>query len=320
MTGAKVGIVGSGMVGGTTAYSMLLNGVADEIVMVDCDRARSAAEASDIWHAVPWQHDARVRVGEIADLDGAAVVVFSAGVNSKPGETRLDLLGRNAAVVAETLPEIFRHAPDAVLLMTTNPVDVLTHLAIGIGRQIGIAPNQVIGSGTTLDSCRLRCELAAHFEVSPNSVDALVVGEHGDSQVSLFSSARIGGLSLDSYAKSTRCSWTPTDQEGIATSVRKAAYRIVQGKGATWFGIASCLSEIAGAVIRDKRRVMPVSIRCEELLGGEPAVLSLLSVIGRGGVSRSFVPEMSPAELEGLKTSQTAMANAALSLTKENLA
>ncbi len=312
MSRAKVGIVGSGMVGGTTAYTMMLNRVADEIVMVDCDTPRSIAEASDIQHAVPWQHDARIRAGELSDLAGADVVVFSAGVNSKPGETRLDLLGRNAAVVEETLPDIFRHAPQAVLLMTTNPVDVLTFLAIVISKQFGIPTQQIIGSGTTLDSCRLQCELAAHFNVSPRSVQAMVVGEHGESQVPLFSTAKISGLSLEAIAKSAGREWALQDQERIALNVRKAANRIVRGKGATWFGIASCLSEIADAVIRDKRRIMPVSVQIEKILGGEPAVLSLPSVVGRGGVSGSHVPEMSEPELAALKQSHSVMAEACL--------
>ena len=188
----KIGIVGTGMVGSTAAYALVMRGVGREIVLVDIDKKRAQAEADDIFHAVPFAHSLEVRAGEYADLVGSRVIVLAAGVSMRPGETRLQLLDRNAAIFADVVPSVLRHAPEAVLLVATNPVDIMTHLAARYAAEQGVPPGRVIGSGTTLDTARFRVLLGRHLGVDPQHVHAYVVGEHGDSEVLTWSLATVG--------------------------------------------------------------------------------------------------------------------------------
>src|SRR6516162_9404791 len=197
----KIGIVGCGMVGSASAYALVMSGVGREIVLVDLNRRRAEAEANDIYHAVPFAHPLTVRAGEYPDLAGARVVVIAGGVAQKPDETRLQLLQRNAEVFRQIVPSVLRHAPKAVLLVVTNPVDIMTHLAARFAAEFGVPHTRVIGSGTTLDTARFRALLGRHFDVDPHHVHAYVLGEHGDSEVLAWSQAAIAGLNLDEFAK-----------------------------------------------------------------------------------------------------------------------
>lgn len=190
----KIGIVGSGLVGATAAYAMVMRGVGRQIVLVDMNKARAEAEADDIYHAVPFASTLDVNNGSYEDLNQCRVVVVAAGVGQKPGETRLQLLARNAAVFKQVIPSIAQHAPEAIIVIATNPVDIMTHLAARYAAEYGIGPGRVFGSGTTLDSARFRSLLARHVGVDPQHVHAYVVGEHGDSEVLAWSSAMVGGL------------------------------------------------------------------------------------------------------------------------------
>src|SRR5574339_739426 len=196
----KIGIVGCGMVGSASAYALVMSGVGREIVLVDLNRARAEAEANDIGHAVPFAHPLTVRAGSYADLEAARVVVIAGGVAQKPGETRLELLRRNADVFQAIVPSVLRVAPQAVLLVVTNPVDIMTHLAAHFAAGFGVPSTRVIGSGTTLDTARFRALLGRHFGIDPHHVHAYVLGEHGDSEVLAWSQASIAGLSLDEFA------------------------------------------------------------------------------------------------------------------------
>src|SRR5262249_452949 len=190
----KVGVVGSGLVGATAAYALVMRGVGREIVLVDKNEARAAAEADDIRHAVPFAHPLEVRAGEYTDLTGCKVVVLCAGVGQKPGETRLQLLKRNASVFREVVPAVLKSAPEAVILVATNPVDVMTHLAARFAAEAGVAAGRVFGSGTTLDTARFRTLIGAHCGVDSRHVHGYVVGEHGDSEVLTWSLVTIGGM------------------------------------------------------------------------------------------------------------------------------
>ena len=220
----KIGIVGCGMVGSTSAYALVMSGVGREIVLVDVNRARAEAEANDIYHAVPFAHPLTVRAGEYADLDGARVVVIAGGVAQKPGETRLQLLQRNADVFRQIVPSVLRAAPDAVLLVVTNPVDVMTHLAAHFAADFGVPHTRVFGSGTTLDTARFRTLLGRHFEVDPQHVHAYVIGEHGDSEVLVWSQATIAGLSLDEFVDGP---WHPAHRRRAAGHRRERPPRRV---------------------------------------------------------------------------------------------
>src|SRR6186713_1788566 len=232
----KIGIVGCGMVGSASAFALVMSGVGREIVLVDVNRARADAEANDISHAVPFAHPLTVRAGDYVDLAGAKVVVIAGGVAQKPGETRLQLLQRNADVFRQIVPSILRHAPEAILLVVTNPVDIMTHLAAHFAVEFKVPHSRVIGSGTTLDTARFRALLGRHFGVDPHHVHAYVLGEHGDSEVLAWSQATIAGLSLDEFAKVHGKPLSEEDRQRIDKSVRYAAYQIIAAKGATFYG------------------------------------------------------------------------------------
>src|SRR5689334_18936186 len=226
----KVGIVGCGMVGSTSAYALVMSGVGRELVLVDLNRARAEAEANDIYHAVPFANPLTIRAGDYSDLCDARVVVIAGGVGQKPGETRLQLLQRNAEVFRQIVPSVLRHAPEAVLLVVTNPVDIMTHLAAHFAAEFGVPRTRVIGSGTTLDTARFRTLLGTHFGVDPHHVHGYVIGEHGDSEVLVWSQATIAGLSLNEFAKVQGNELTQAQCLEIDENARRAAYQIIVGK------------------------------------------------------------------------------------------
>ena len=236
----KVGIVGSGFVGATAAYALVMQGVGREIVLVDKNSARAAAEADDIRHAVPFAHPLEVRDGNYEDLASCRAVVICAGVGQKPGETRLHLLQRNAEVFADVVPSVLKYAPDAVLVVASNPVDVMTHLASRFAANCGVPAGRVLGSGTTLDTARFRSLLGTHCGVDSQHVHANVIGEHGDSEVLTWSLAAIGGIPLDQFARLRGIDLSEPIRNDIDAKVRRAAYTIISGKNATYYGIGSC--------------------------------------------------------------------------------
>ncbi|MEO0424454.1 MAG: L-lactate dehydrogenase [Pseudomonadota bacterium] len=277
----KVGIVGAGMVGSAAANALTLSGTATEVVLVDRDAARAQAEAEDITHATPFSHRVRVRAGTYEALAAAQLVIISAGVNQQPGESRLALLERNTAVFAEVIPQVLNAAPDALLLIATNPVDVMTMVATELS---GLPPARVMGSGTILDTARFRALLGAHLSVAPQSVHGYVLGEHGDSEVLCWSLADVGTVRVERYAAQIGRPLDAAAKARIDQGTRRAAYRIIAGKGATWFGIAGGLTRICRAVARDERAVLTVSMLESRVLGVERVALSLPRVIGGAGV------------------------------------
>src|SRR5215510_2107339 len=240
----KVGIVGSGFVGATAAYALVMQGVGREVVLVDKSVARAEAEADDLRHAVPFAHPLEIRAGGYEALAGSRVVVLCAGVGQRPGETRLQLLQRNALVFREVVPAVLTNAPEAVLVVATNPVDVMTHLASRFAAQCCVPAGRVLGSGTTLDTARFRSLLGSHCGVAPHHVHAHVIGEHGDSEMLTWSLATIGGMSLESFVKLRGIDLSESVRQKIDQQVRGAAYTIISGKGATYFGIGSALARI----------------------------------------------------------------------------
>src|SRR5215471_18058985 len=217
----KIGIVGCGMVGASSAYALVMRGVGREIVLIDLNRARAEAEANDIYHAVPFAHPLTIKAGDYADLAGARVVVIAGGVAQKPGETRLHLLKRNAEVFRQIVPSVLRYAPEAVLLVVTNPVDIMTHLAAQFAAAFDVPHTRVIGSGTTLDTARFRALLGRHFDVDPQHVHAYVLGEHGDSEVLVWSQATIAGMNLDDFATVHGRPLTEEKKQEIEDNVRR---------------------------------------------------------------------------------------------------
>jgi L-lactate dehydrogenase len=296
----KVGIVGSGMVGSATAYAIGMRGVASEVVLVDLNPALAEAQALDIAHAMPFGFGTKIASGDYDRLAGADVVVIAAGVAQRPGESRVDLLGRNAAVFRTVIGEIGRAAPDAILLVASNPVDVMTQIAREIS---GLPAGRVIGSGTILDSARFRSLLGVHLGVSPRSIHAYVLGEHGDSQVAVWSSARAGGLPIADFGAQVGAPLTEAVRSQIEERTRNAASTIVRGKGSTYYGIGAGLVRIIGAVRQNEQAVISVSIVTREVEGVRDVALSIPRVVGRDGIAADLYPDLGPGERAALHRS-----------------
>lgn len=299
----KVGIVGSGYVGATAAYALVMSGGARSIVLVDKNEARAQAEAADILHAVPFAHAAGVSAGSYADLAGCRAVIMAAGVNQQPGETRLQLLERNTAVFQAVIPQIYRHAPDAILIVATNPVDVMTHVSARIAAQFGVPSQRVIGSGTTLDTARYRALLAQTLGVDATHVHGYVVGEHGDSEVLTWSLTTIGNLPLNTFCALRQIDFNDDRRQEIDRQVRTAAYQIIAGKGATYYGVGSALARIVRNVLQDRRAIMTVCTPMPEIAGVRDTTVSLPHLVGGAGVLETFPLPLSSSEHAALQHS-----------------
>lgn len=299
----KTGIVGSGFVGATAAYALVMRGVGRRLVLVDQNRARADSEADDILHAVPFAHPLEVTAGEYADLTGCRVVIVSAGVGQRPGETRMQLLERNAQVFKQVIPNILQNAPDAILLIATNPVDVMTHLAARYAADFGVASTRVIGSGTTLDTARLRALIGRHLNVDSQHIHAYVLGEHGDSEVIPWSQVTVGGIPLEEFCTEGEVSICPEDYAAIDEQVRRAAYHIIEGKGATYYGIGSAIARIVEVILQDERSILTVCTPTESVAGVNNVTVSLPNLIGGEGIIKTFFPNLNEAETAALHSS-----------------
>lgn len=308
----KVGIIGAGMVGASAGFALALTGGATEVVLVDLNPDRAMAEAEDIFHAVPFGAPVVVRAGTYADLGHADAVILACGVNQKPGETRLALLSRNAEVFREVVGRVRAAAPDALLLVATNPVDVMTEVTT---RLSGLPPSRVIGSGTMLDTARFRALLGRHLGIAPQSVHAYVLGEHGDSEVLGWSAARAGSVPIADFAAQVGAAITDEVRARIDDGVRRAAYRIIAGKGATWHGIGAGLARLCRAIGDDEKVVLSVSMRTPEVEGIRDVALSLPRIVGRHGVEADLSPGLDPAERDALRRSAQLLADTAGALT-----
>ncbi|MBT0571074.1 L-lactate dehydrogenase [Curvibacter sp. CHRR-16] len=298
----KVGIVGAGMVGSSAGYALALMGLVTEIVLIDHNHALAIAQAEDIAHAVPFMSSTVVNAGQWSDLAGAGIVILAAGVSQKPGETRLELLERNAAVFRAVLAQVLPVAPDAIFLIASNPVDIMTQITT---RLSGLDPRRVIGSGTILDTARFRSLIGRHLGISPQSVHAYVLGEHGDSEVLAWSSARAGSVPLTSFAAQIGAPLTDTLRSQIDDGVRNAAYKIIHGKGSTYYGIGAGLARIVKAIVQDQRDVLSVSIATPEVAGIRDVALSIPRVVGAAGVLSDLFPDLSDDEHAALHRSAT---------------
>ena len=310
----KVGILGAGQVGAAAANALALMGVVNRVVLVDRNAALAEAQAADIAHAVPFASSTVVEAGGLDALAGAAVVILAAGVAQRPGETRIALLERNAAVFRDIVAGVQGVAPDAILLVATNPVDIMTDIA---QRLSGLPPERVIGSGTILDTARFRSLLGAHLGISPQSVHAYVLGEHGDTEVLAWSNARAGSVPLADFAAQLGAPITREVRARIDDGVRRAAYRIIAGKGATWHGIGAGLARIVAAIEGDQQAGLSVSMRTPEVAGVSGATLSLPRVVGAAGVTATLVPDLDVAETQALAASAAMLKDTAASVKVE---
>jgi len=307
----KVGVVGCGFVGSSGAYAMALKGTPSEIVLVDLNKKLAQGQAEDILHATPFSHPVRVMAGDYPLLANAGVVILACGVNQRPGETRLQLLERNVEVFKKVIPQVLQFAPEALLLVVSNPVDAITQVVTKLS---GIKPGKVIGSGTLLDTARFRALLGEHLGVAPVSVHAYVLGEHGDSEVLVWSSAKVGGVPIQDFARQMGVGLTEERKLEIDDGVRHAAYRIIENKGATYYGIGAGIAQIVQAIRDDERRVLTVSSLTTGVEAFEGICLSLPRVVGLKGVLTELRPDLSIEEQQSLQKSADILKEAAVSL------
>ncbi len=306
----RVAIIGAGHVGATAAYALMLRALFREIVLVDSDTARAGAEARDIADANALARPARIWAGDYPDAAAAGIAVITAGAATHGAETRLSVAARSAVIVRGCVAELAAAGFGGVVLVAANPVDLMTMVAL---EGAGLPACRVIGTGTLLDSSRLRASLAAQLDVASGTVEALVLGEHGDSEVALFSSARIGGMPLADFSPASR----GLDRHAIGSTVRDAGYDIIAGKGYTSFGVATAIVRICEAIVRDERTILPVSSRQDGPPGLRGVCMSMPSIIGAAGVERVLVPAMSDEEAAGLAASAEKLCAAYLDLQQD---
>ncbi len=296
----KVGIIGAGSVGSATAFALIMKGVARKVVLIDSNEKKAKAEAMDIAHAAPFAYANKIKAGTYQDLEGSDIVIVTAGANQKPGETRIDLLGRNVKIFESIIPQVAKTAPNAILLITANPADIMTEVAIKLS---GFPKERVIGSGTVLDTSRFRTLLGYRLGVSPQSIHAYVLGEHGDSEVLIWSNGDAGSVQIEELARVVDKPFTPDVKAEIDDCVRNSAYQIIEGKGATYYGIAGALCRICQAISNNEYAILTVSSHHEEVEGVENVCLSLPTVIGKRGIHQVIFPRLSESEHRDLRFS-----------------
>jgi len=303
----KIGIIGCGFVGSSGAFAIALVGAATDLILIDLNADLAKAQAEDILHATPFSEPVRITAGDYSKLKGAELVVLACGVGQKPGEPRLKLLERNVNVFQNVVPQVLEHAPDSILLIVSNPVDIMTQVVTKIS---ALPPERVIGSGTILDTARFRTLLAEHLGLSPNSIHAYVLGEHGDSEVLAWSSCKIGGVPVIEFSEQIGRRITDDVKARIDDGVRRAAYRIIDGKGATYYGIGAGIARIAKAIRDDEGAVLTLS----NVEGLNSVSLSLPRVLKAKGVETTIQPILSKEEEEALKRSADTLREAAAEL------
>ncbi len=302
----KCGIIGCGGVGATIAYTLMQSGLFNEIVLLDANRRKAEGEALDIGHGVPFTKPVNIYAGDYADLADAYLVIVTAGANQGPGETRLDLVAKNARIFKAIIPEVAKVNRACILLVVTNPVDVLTTLTL---RLSGFPHERVIGSGTVLDTARLKWLVGNHLRVDSRNVHAFVIGEHGDSELAAWSCAQVCGLPLATYCRQVGCR-QPPDLNGFYEDVRNAAYEIIERKGSTYYAIGMAVRRIAEALVRDEHSVLPVSSLAMGQYGLHDLCLGLPAVVCRSGVENVLELPLSDDERGRLQASAETLAEA----------
>ena len=273
----KAAIIGCGFVGSATAFTLMQSQLFSELVLVDVDFDKADGEAKDIAHGIPFAGQMKIHAGVYEDLSDAAIIIVTAGAGQKPGETRLDLVHKNVAIYESIIPRIAEQNKDAILLIVSNPVDILTYTALKLS---GYPENRVLGSGTVLDTARLKYALGEHLSVDSRSVHSFIIGEHGDSEIAVWSSANVAGVPLDQFCEMRGHYNHETAMKEIAESVKNSAYEIIAKKHATYYGIAMSVKRICECIMRNEKSVMPVSSMMHGEYGIEGMCLSMPAVVG----------------------------------------
>lgn len=279
----KCAVIGCGFVGASTGFSLVQSGVFSEIVLIDVDKRKAEGEAMDISHCISFKSPVKVTAGDYCDLKDCSLIIITAGANQKPGETRLDLVKKNTMITKSIVSQIIKFNTEGILLVVSNPVDIMTYVTLKVS---GFPANRVFGSGTVLDTARLKYLLGRHFNIDSRSVHAFIMGEHGDSELAVWSSANISGIDLDGFCKSTGFKYDKKVLDNIYKDVVGSAYEIISRKGVTNYGIAAGVDKIARCIVNDVHAVLPVSVFTDGHYGLNDICIGIPSIVGRSGVEK----------------------------------
>ena len=296
----KAAVIGCGFVGSASTFALMQSGMFSEIVMIDADKNKAEGEALDISHGLPFSKPMQIYAGDYDDIADAAIIIVTAGAGQKPGETRLDLVRKNVDIFKKIIPEISKRKCEGILLIVANPVDILTYVAAKLS---GFPENRVFGSGTVLDSARLKYLLGEHLRVDNRSVHAFIIGEHGDSEIPAWSSANVSGIPINEFCEMRGFINHEKNMREIANSVKNSAYEIIEKKNATYYGIAMSVRRICEAIIRDEKSIFPVSSMQHGLYGIEDIAISYPAIVGKDGVENLVPLKLNEEEIEQLKKS-----------------
>ena len=299
----KCAVIGCGNVGATTAYSLMLSGLFNEIVLLDIDRKRAQGEAEDIAHGIPFNSPVEIYAGDYSDIYDAGILIITAGVSQRPGETRIDLIQRNTKVFSSIINQIKATRFDGIILVVTNPVDILTYVTIALSK---FDPRKVLGSGTVLDTARLKQLMGNKFGVDARNIHTFIIGEHGDSELPVWSSANVSGIDIDSYCQNFECDYSGSAFQSTFESVRDAAYSIIEAKGATYYAIAEAVKRI----VRDERTILPVSTLLTGQYGISDVCLGIPCVVGKNGIEEILEIPLNETEKKNIIRSANALQNA----------
>ena len=296
----KAVMIGCGYVGSASVFSLMESGLFSEIAMIDADREKAVGEAMDISHGIPFTKHMKIYAGDYSDVKDAGIVIITAGANQKPNETRLDLVQKNVAIFKQIIPAIMEQGFDGIMLVVANPVDILTYVAQKLS---GLPANRVIGSGTVLDTARLKYSLGEHLEVDSRSIHAFIIGEHGDSEIAAWSSANVSGIPLNDFCEMRGHYQHEKSTKEIAEVVKNSAYDIIKRKHATYFGVAVAVKRICEVIVRDEKSILPVSTYMDGEYGINDVVLSMPCIVGKDGIETKVPINLSEEEKEDLVNS-----------------
>ena len=287
----KAAIIGCGFVGSASAFCLMQSGLFSELVLLDANRDKAEGEALDVAHGIPFARPMKIYAGDYDDIADAAIIIVTAGANQKPGETRLDLVQKNVGIFRSIIPEIAKRNFAGILLIVSNPVDILTYTAMKLS---GLPEHRVIGSGTVLDTARFKYQLGEHLQVDPRSIHAFIIGEHGDSEIAAWSSANVSGIPIHDICEMRGFYNHEDAMKEIAETVKNSAYEIIAKKKATYYGIAMSVRRICEALVRNEKSILPVSTMLHGQYGIEDVVLSMPAIVGSDGVETTVPIDLSP--------------------------
>ncbi|MFL0268099.1 L-lactate dehydrogenase [Candidatus Clostridium radicumherbarum] len=309
-SGAKISIIGSGFVGSTTAFTLMLGGLASNIVIVDINKDKAEGEAMDLSHGASFVKPVEITAGDYEDTKDSDIIIITAGAAQRPGETRLDLIGRNLSIFKSIIPEITKYSPNSILLVVSNPVDILTYITYKLS---GFPKERVIGSGTVLDTSRLKYMLGEKFNIDTRNIHTYIIGEHGDSEIATWSSTNIAGMNIDEFCRTSHNGCGENDKNEIQESVKNAAYEVIKKKGATYYAVALAIRKIVEAILRGENSILTVSSLLSGEYGIEDVYLGIPSIVGSTGVKKVLEVPFNEEELKKLRDSAVSLKNLQIS-------